>query len=147
MDETDATERLDRHALVMGIWSALGFVAAILLHYGLGAGGWIGIAAGYACLLAAFLGHVIVNAVYQTVFSRRELALLLVVFLASLVALCLAALLAPDFRDRGFVPLVAGLAAVAAVVLGYMTIHYGVRAVFDAFNVIGDFRPEKRSER
>ena len=147
MDDTDAIERLDRHALVMGIWSAFGFVAVILLHCGLGEGGWIGVAAGYACLLAAFLGHVIINVAFRTVFSRRELALFLVAFLASLIGLCLAALLVPDFRDRSFVPVVAGLVSIAAVVLGYMVIHYGVRAVFDAFNVIGDFKPDQRSDR
>ena len=146
MDTPDHLDVLDRHALVMAVWLALGVAAAILLHFGLGSGGIWAVAAGYACLLAAFAGHIIVNAVYRTTFTRSELTLGLVVFFASLLWLCLAALFASGFRDHAFVPLAVGLLTVCACVLFYMITHFGVRVVFDAFNAIGNFRPDAAAD-
>ncbi len=142
MDTPDRLDAVDRHALVMAVWIALGAAAAILLHFGLGSGGiWV-LAAGYACVLAAFAGHIVINTVYRTTFTRSELALGLVVYFACLVWLSLAALFASGFRDHAFVPLAVGLLTVGACVLFYMITHFGVRVVFDAFNVIGNFRPD-----
>ena len=140
MTELEPNDALDRHALVMGVWLALGLIGALLLHYGLGTGGLPAVAAGFAAVLTAFFAHVIVNAVYATTFTRRELALGLVMYLAGLLALCLAALSSADFRDHGFVPMAVGLVGTGAVIVFYMVIHFGIRGVFDAFNVIGDFR-------
>jgi hypothetical protein len=142
MHESDRLSVVDRHALVMAIWVALGVAATILLHFGLGSGGLWAIAAGHACVLAAFAGHVIVNAVYDTTFTRRELALGLVVFSSWLVWLGLAALFVTGFRDNAFAPLTIGLLAIGACVLFYMITQFGVRVVFDAFNVIGNFRTD-----
>ena len=58
---TRELDALDRHALVMTIWLPFVMVAATAFHYGFGAGGWPFIAAGFAVLIAAFVGHVIVN--------------------------------------------------------------------------------------
>ena len=142
MDRSDRQDVIDRHALVMAVWIALGAAAAMLLHFGVGTGGIWAVAAGYTALLAAFVGHIIVNAVYETTFTRSERALGLVVFFASLLWLCLAGLLDGNFRDHSFVPLVLGLLAFGACALFYMITHFGVRVVFDAFNVIGNFRPD-----
>ncbi len=142
MDRSDRLDVVDRHALVMAIWIALGAAAAILLHFGLGSGGLWAIAAGYACVLAAFAGHVIVNAATETTFTRRELAMGLVVYFAWAVSLGVAALFVAGFRDHMFVPLVIGLLVIGACVMFYMITHFGVRVVFDAFNVIGNFRPD-----
>ena len=142
MDTPDRLDVVDRHALVMAVWIALGAAAAILLHFGMGSGGILALAAGYGCILAAFAGHIIVNTVFGTAFTRGELALGLVVYFVSLLWLCLAALFASGFRDHAFVPLAVGLLTVGASVLFYMIAHFGVRVVFEAFNVIGNFRPE-----
>lgn len=146
MDDLDPNAVLDRHALVMAVWLALGLAAAMLLHLGLGTGGWAAVAAGFALLLAAFVGHVIVNAVYRTTFTRRELALGLVVYGVALVTLCLAALLVPGFRDQSFLPLFLGLVAFGVCVVFYMITHFGVRGVYTAFDTIADFRPDQTGD-
>ena len=153
MTEPEPNDALDRHALVMGIWLAFGLIAALLLHYGLGTGGLPAVAAGFAVVLTAFVAHVIVNAVYATTFTRGELALGLVIYLACLLAISLAALTSAGFRDHGFVPMALGLVATGAAIFFYMVIHFGVRGVFDAFNVIGNFQagedggPSERGRR
>lgn len=140
MPRLSKIETLDRHALVTAVWLALGFVAAILLDYGFGAGGMPAIAVAFIVVLAAFVGHVIINVVYATGFTQRELALGLVLYAGALVALALASLLLPDFAARNFLPLGLGLLAVAAAVIIYMIIRFGLRRSFDAFDVISDFR-------
>lgn len=147
MDKPDRLDVVDRHALVMAVWIALGAAAAILLHFGLGTGGIWALVAGFTCVLAAFAAHIVVNTVYRTTFTRSELALGLVVTFASLLWLSLAALFADGFRDHAFVPLAVGLLTVGGCVILYMITHFGIRVVFDAFNVIGNFRPDTAPEQ
>ena len=139
-----STAALDRHALVTALWLAFGLAAAALFDAGLASGGDWFLAAAFATVLAAFLGHVIVNAFYQTGFTPRELALGLVAFGSGLLAFVLATLLVPGFDERHFVAMSLGFLVVFAVVVSYMLIHYGVRSVFEAFDVIRDFRPQDR---
>jgi hypothetical protein len=146
MQPLSKIEALDRHALVMALWLALGFVAVAVLDYGFGAGGWPAIAAAFGVVLATFAGHVIINAVYDTAFTRRELALGLVLYAAALVASALAALLIPEFAARNFLPLSLGFVAIAAAVILYMITHFGLRGSFEAFDVISDFRSRAPDE-
>ncbi|MGE0213559.1 MAG: hypothetical protein AB7S41_17865 [Parvibaculaceae bacterium] len=139
-------QAIDRHALVMTIWLSFGLVAASLFEYGFGAGGVFFVLAGFVVVLAAFAGHVIVNVVHRTTFTPRELALGLVIYAAALVSFGLATLLAPGFAARNFLPLSLGFLALFAVVVFYMVTHFGVRRVFDAFDVIRDFRPQGSAE-
>lgn len=139
-------QRLDRHALAMAIWLSLGLVAAALFSYGFGAGGELSILLAFAALIAAIAGHVIVNAFYRTTFTARELALGLVLYAAGLVAFGLAVILGRRFADQHLVAMSVGFLALFAAVLFYMITHFGVRWVFEAFDVISDFRPgEERS--
>ena len=140
MQTVSKIEALDRHTLVMALWLALGFVAAAVLDYGFGAGGMPAIAAAFGVVLDAFAGHVIINAVYATIFTRREVALGLVLYAAALVAFAVAALLMPEFAARNFLPLSLGFVAIAAAVIIYMIIRFGLRGSFEAFDVISDFR-------
>src|ERR1700729_1685665 len=99
-------DALDRHALVIAVWLPLLLVAAAVFHYGFGAGGWPFITAGFAVLIAAFAGHVIVNATLGTQFTPKEVALGLVVYCAGLLAAGLALRRAFDSCDviRRFKP-------------------------------------------
>lgn len=133
---------LDRHALVVALWLACGLVALALLGHGFGRGGWPSVAGGFGVLLAAFVGHVIVNAVFATTFTRRELALGLVVYAAGLAAFLIASLAVPGFAARHFLVASLGFLALFAGVTFYMITHFGMRQVFDAFNVISDFGRE-----
>ena len=140
MEPLERREALDRHALVMAIWLSLGFVAVTLLKYGLGPGGNWFILSGFGVLIAAFIGHIVINAVYRTTFSPRELALGLVVYAAALVMFGFSVLLSASLRDSTVVTLGIGFVAVFVVVVFYMIIHFGVRRAFEAFDVIRDFR-------
>lgn len=138
---TNATQQaLDRHALVTTAWLTAVLIAAALFHYGLGGGGAPLLLAAFAVILAAFAVHVVVNRLYTTTFSARELALGLVVFAAALVAFGLAMLVRPSFAAQAFLPVSVGFTALLASVLFYMAATTGLRGAFDAFDVIRDFR-------
>lgn len=147
MADMTPTDRLDRHALVMAIWTPPAFVAAVLLHKGLVYGGNWWIFAGFAALIAAFSGHIIINAVLGTGFSTGERALGMVAFAAALVALIGTELFGPaEAAARVFLPVVAGLASLVAAVIAYLVIAFGPRGAFDRFDVIRDnnLRPASR---
>jgi hypothetical protein len=131
---------LDRHALVMAIWLSGGFVAAALFKFGFGAGGWPFVACGFAVIIAGFIGHIIVNAIFQTFFTPKEIALGLVVYVVALLAFGLAILFSSDFRLAQFLPVSLGLIAVPAAAIFYMITHLGVRRAFESFDVIRQFR-------
>jgi hypothetical protein len=141
----DPTDRLDRHALVTAAWIAAGLVAATLFHYGLGAGGPTWVLAAFGVLLAGFGGHVIVNAVLGTEFTPREVALGLVVYGCAVLSVGLAVFMIDGFGQRHFLTFSAGLALLAAAVVFYMVIRYGVRQAFESFDVIREFKPRRAS--
>lgn len=146
MASQDMTDRLDRHALVMAIWTPAVFVAAALLHRGVLIGGAWWIAAGFAALLLAFAGHVIVNTVLGTGFTPGETALGLVVFAAALGALLLSALVGPDGIGADvYLALGLGFAALVVAVVAYLVIAHGPRRAFEKFDVIRDNNARRAS--
>jgi len=141
----DRLQRLDRHALVMAVWLPAAFVAAALIHHGLGSGGAWWLAGGFATVLVAFGAHVIVNAVLGTDFTPREVALGLFAFAMAALAVVLSVLLTPGFAARQFWVAALGLVALAAAVIFYMVIRYGPRAAFERFDIIRDNNPRRAS--
>jgi hypothetical protein len=139
---SDRLQRLDRHALVMAVWLPAAFVAAGLFHHGFGPGGSWWLMGGFAAVLAAFGGHVIVNAVLGTDFTARETALGLFAYALAVLALVFSVLLAPGFA---FWPPALGLVALAAAVIFYMVIRYGPRTAFNRFDIIRDNNPRRAS--
>lgn len=132
---------LDRHALVMAVWLALGFLALSLLARGvLARDPWL-VSAGFATVVAGFAAHVIINAVGGTRFTPREVALGLVVYGLGLSWFLLSLLFRNEVALELFVPLSLGFLAVTAAVIFYMLTHFGVRGAFTAFDVIRDFGP------
>jgi hypothetical protein len=140
MDDSPGRPSLDRHALVMTIWLTLGFAAAVLFHMGLTWGRPAVILAAFGVLVAAFLGHVIVNAALGSRFTTPELALGLVLYASSLLAFGLAILLSPGFAARAFLPVSGGFGLVLLAVVSYMVTHFGLRRAFEGFDVIRSFR-------
>lgn len=136
-------DRLDRHALVLAIWLAAGFVALVLLQRGFGAGGVPWLAGGFGALLAGFAGHVIVNAVLGTGFTRREVGLGMVVYLAGWLALVLAILLVNGFAARFLLPVAGGMIVLAVAVVFTLVTRFGARGAFAAFDVIRDTNPRR----
>ena len=138
-------DALDRHALVSAIWLPAGFVALALFHHGFAGGGPWWALAGFAAVLAGYAIHVIANAMLSAPFSRYEVALALVVYATAGVALVLAVLLQPGFAETFFLPVAAGMAALAAAVIFYMVTRSGARAAFNQFDIIRNNNPRSTS--
>jgi hypothetical protein len=140
-------EALDRHALVVSIWLSAGLIATTLFHFGLGRGGAPFILAAFAAIVAAFVGHVIVNAVLSVDFTAHELALALVLYGAALIAFAGAALLSRQFAATALLPTSLGLIAIFVVFVFYRIVHSGLRPAFEAFDAIRSFRArDQRSD-
>jgi hypothetical protein len=137
---TRELDALDRHALVMAVWLPLVLVAAVAFHYGFGAGGWPFISAGFAVLIAAFVGHVIVNVMLGTRFTLREVALGLVAYCTSLLAFGFALLLSFDFQSAYVLPVSLGLLCMAVAIVITMILWLGLRGAFKSFDVIRRFK-------
>ncbi len=135
----------DRHALVVAIWFAAGVVAAPLYHFGARVGAPAFMLAAFATLIAAFAGHVIVNVVYARAFSARELALVLALFAAGLVAFGVETLHSPTFAARAFLPTSLGFVALSAAFVFYLVAKSGLRKAFEGFDVIRSFRAGTRA--
>jgi hypothetical protein len=133
-------EALDRHALVLAIWLPLILVAATAFHYGFAAGGWPFIGVGFVVLLTAFIGHVIVNIVFGTQFTPREVALGLVVYGVSVLGFVLAMLLSSSFESLYAVPVSLGLLGMASAIVIAMILWLGLRGAFESFDVIRRFK-------
>ncbi|MEZ5922917.1 MAG: hypothetical protein R3D57_00880 [Hyphomicrobiaceae bacterium] len=146
MEPSSGHRATDRHALVMAIWLTGGFLAVVLVHLALSTGQSVALYAAGGTVLAAFVGHIVTNAVYRTAFTRRELTLALVLYAMALVAFALATLLEPGFKEAYFLPLGLVLVGVGAAVLFYMITHYGMRDVFESFNVVRDANVRERSD-
>ena len=138
---TRELDALDRHALVMAVWLPLVLVAATAFHYGFGAGDWPFISAGFAVLIAAFAGHVIINVTLGTRFTVREVAFGLVVYCAGVIVFGFAMLLSPNFRSDYALPVSLGLLGTAAAIVITMILWLGLRGAFESFDVIRRFRP------
>jgi hypothetical protein len=134
-------DALDRHALVMAVWLPLALVAVTLFHYGFGAGGWPFIAGGFAVVIAAFGGHVIVNVALGTLFTAKEVALGLLLYSVGLVAFGFAILLSSSFRTAATLPVSLGFLCTAMAVIFTMITWLGARGAFESFDVIRRFRP------
>jgi hypothetical protein len=134
-------DALDRHALVMAIWLPLVLVAATAFHYGFAADGWPFISAGFVVLLAAFIGHVIVNIVFETRFTASEVALGLVTYCVSVLGFGLAMLLSSSAQRLYAVPVTLGLLGMASAIVVTMILWLGLRGAFESFDVIRRFRP------
>ena len=143
--EDEASDRLDRHALVLAVWLPAGFVALGLLHYGFGAGGAWWVAAGFVAVLTGFAAHVIVSAVLGSSFTARETGLGMVVYATGLVALVLAVLIGDGFAARFFLPVAGGMIALLLAAVFYMLTRYGSRDAFDKFDSIRDNNPRRAS--
>lgn len=138
-------DALDRHALISAIWLPAGLVALGLMHHGFAGGGPWWVLAGFAAVLAGYALHVIANAALATPFSRYEVALALVIYAAAGVALVVAVLLQPGFAETFFLPVAAGMAALAAAVVLYMVTRSGARAAFGQFDIIRNNNPRSTS--
>jgi hypothetical protein len=135
---------LDRHALVMALWLGFACLAVTLLKVGIHYANWWALSLGFASVLAGFIAHVLINLVFKTRFSPREVALGLFVFAISLLWFGLALIFYPELRLSLFLPIALGLVALTTAVIFTMITWLGVRGAFESFDIIRRFGPEKK---
>lgn len=118
---------LERRLAVMTHWSLFGAFGVGFLLSGFSAAQWgLGLL-GYGLIMVGFVGHVVINQVYDTGFTAGEVALGLLVFGTSALTFVANVLLVPNFSP---VNLALGLSGFAAIVVGvalYLLIRYGTR--------------------
>ena len=125
---------VDRGILVFCIWSVLGFLGLGLLLEGLKLDSWAVSAVGVATVLLAFAGHIIVNAIFATGFSRGETAL----GIGAYGLLGLVFVLAAATGTMSRADYYSGLTFFGALALGfiaYLATRHGLRGAFSRFHV------------
>ena len=135
---------LDRHALVTALWLGFAFLAVTLLKLGIEHANLWALSLGFASVLAGFIAHVLVNIVFRTLFTPREVALGLFVFAICLLWFGLAVIFYPQHRLSLFLPIALGFVALTTAVIFTMITWLGVRGAFDSFDIIRRFGPEKK---
>lgn len=135
---------LDRHALVTALWLGFAFLAVTLLKLGIEYANLWALSLGFASVLAGFIAHVLVNIVFRTLFTPREVALGLFVFAICLLWFGLAVIFYPQHRISLILPIALGFVALTTAVLFTMITWLGVRGAFDSFDIIRRFGPEKK---
>lgn len=135
---------LDRHALVTALWLGFAFLAVTLLKLGIEHANLWALSLGFASVLVGFIAHVLVNIVFRTLFTPREVALGLFVFAICLLWFGLAVIFYPQHRISLFLPIALGFLALTTAVIFTMITWLGVRGAFDSFDIIRRFGPEKK---
>lgn len=132
-------QQVERHALVLSFWLALGFAGSILVQLGFRRSDALVTLAGFAVLIAGFIGHIIINKYYETSFTERETALGLLMYSVSLLGFLLLGVFSDAFTRTNFISGAAGFVAIFATVIFFMISRYGLRQAFNFFDVIRKF--------
>ena len=118
---------VERRLAVMTHWSLFGAFGVGFLLSGFSAAQWgLGLL-GYGLIMVGFVGHVVINQVYDTGFTAGEVALGLLVFGTSALAFVGNVLLVPNFSPVNLALGLAGFAAMVVSVALYLLIRYGTR--------------------
>ena len=107
-------QTIERRVLIFSLWMTLGTIGLCLVLQGLADDNFGFGIAGSATLAAGFIGHLIINSVFETAFTQGEVAF-----------------------GTGFVTLTALLVVMGVLLLGvltYLVVKYGVRGVFSRFH-------------
>lgn len=126
--------RIERGILVFSIWGVLGFSGLGFVLEGFAQDWYLMALGGIGLLTAAFIAHIIVNAVFDQGFAPGETALGIgsfgVLALVFIVGWISGSLTSSDYY--------AGLtlfAVLAAGFLAYLSTRYGLRGAFSRFHV------------
>ncbi len=121
-------DAIEEHRLaVMTNWGFLGAFGVCLILSGFAEGSLLAGLAGFACLIAAFVAHVIVNRIFRAGFSQAQIALGLALFTVGALCFISSALFNPSFAEVDAEIGLVGFTALAASFIVYIMINYGVR--------------------
>jgi len=148
MTDRDMTDQelksLDRHAFVMALWLGFAFVAVTLLKLGIEHVNLWALSLGFASVLIGFIAPVLVNIVFKTLFTQKEVVLGLSVFAICLLWFGLAVFFCPQYRMTLFLPIALGFVVLTSAVIFTMITWLGVRGAFESFDIIRRFGPAKK---
>ena len=128
--EPDAVRSIEKRLAVVTNW---GFFASFgmcsLLSGFSGAQWWLGLL-GYAALVAGFIGHLIINRVFDTGFTGGEISFGLVAFGVSALSFIGSWLFDPGFGSVNLGIGLVGCAALTTCLVAYLVIKYGLRGSY-----------------
>lgn len=127
-------QKLERDLIVMCNWAAFGVIGLGLLLDGIARSAYLVGLAGVFGIVAGFVGHIIINAVFKQSFSVGEVALGLVLFAVAVLLFVFSWL----FSGHAEVTFLIGLTLLASIVIGffaYVLTRYGVSGAFRRFDV------------
>lgn len=128
---------IERSVLVFSTWTALGMLSLGLFLEGLEANQYAIALAGILLVIAAFVAHMVINALYRTGYTAGETALGLATF--GVIALLVVIGFATERLDeRDFLACLSLVAVLVVGFLSYLVTRYGLRGAYSAFH----HRPE-----
>lgn len=124
---------IERSVLVFSTWTALGVLSLALFLEGLEANQYGTALAGILLLIAAFVAHMVINALYRTGYTAGETALGLATF--GVVALLVVIGFATGRLDeRDFLACLSLVALLVVGFLSYLVTRYGLRGAYSTFH-------------
>jgi hypothetical protein len=125
---------VERGILVFSIWAALGILGLGIVLEGFARDSWPIAAGGVATIVAAFVAHIVVNAVFDTGFSRGEAALGIGAY-GLLGLIFLAGAVSGDMSMTDYYSGLTLFGVLAAGFLAYLTTQHGLRGAFSQFHI------------
>ena len=135
------TQNIDRGILVFSIWGAFGFLGLCFLLEGFSEVSYLVSLAGITLMVASFVAHIVVNAVFNQGFTSGETAL----GIGSFGILALVFVIGWAEGGMPMANFFAGLTlfgVLAAGLLVYLSTRYGLRGAFSRFHVKQTVAPE-----
>jgi hypothetical protein len=121
---------VEKRLAVVTNWSLFASFGMCFILSGFNGPSWGMGLLGYALLVLGFVGHLIINHVFETGFSAGEVALGLVLFGISALSFIASALFSARFGPENLGLGLAGLGALASCLVFYLVIRYGMRGTW-----------------
>lgn len=121
---------VEKRLAVVSNWSLFASFGMCFVLSGFSGPSWgLGLL-GYGLLVMGFVGHLIINHVFETGFSPGEVALGLVLFGLSALSFIASALFSAHFGPENLGLGLAGFGALAACLVFYLVVRYGMRGTW-----------------
>ena len=127
---------VEKRLAVVTNWSLFASFGMCFLLSGFSGANWgLGLL-GDGLLVLGFVGHLVINHVFEQGFSPGEVALGLVLFGISALSFIASALFGARFGPENLGLGLAGFGALAACLMFYLVIRYGMRGTWDLIHTL-----------
>ena len=126
----------ERQLAVMTNWAFLGSFGLCFAISGFSGGSLLFGLLGFALFATAFGAHVIINLIFNTRFSKGEVALGLIVFVVSVLSFVITWIALPDLGAVNIAIGLTGFGLLFACFGFYMVVNHGVRGSIAMFDEI-----------